>query len=185
MDQPTIQMTTEPRWRRRRYRVAGAVVLTALLGTGLVVVQRERAPDRAARVLGQPRVRNTTPLPAPTTIIKAPPRSNTGVMVATSVSSSGSLPKDRRTLRVVWGRGDLTGQQELALVADAGRPVGSARCTQNFAVPPAPARVRPTMLMCWRTSPTKSVYTMLVDVERPPSEADSVAALDRVWATFD
>lgn len=96
---------------------------------------------------------------------------------------SGSMAVDRHTMRVVAARSNLVGQRELAWVADAGQPVGDARCTRNFKIGPGgKPRVRPTMLICWRTSPQRSVYTVVVDVEHPPSEQASVQALDQAWA---
>lgn len=96
---------------------------------------------------------------------------------------SGSMATDRHSMRVVAARSNLVGQRELAWVADAGEPVGDARCTQNFKIGPGgKPRVRPTMLICWRTSPQRSVYTVLVDIEHPPSKQASVAALDEAWA---
>jgi hypothetical protein len=95
---------------------------------------------------------------------------------------SGSMPVDRHTMRVVTARGNLTGQRELAWVADTGQPVGDARCTQNFKIGPGgKPRVRPTMLICWRTSADRSVYTVLVDIEHPPSKQASVQAIDEAW----
>jgi hypothetical protein len=98
------------------------------------------------------------------------------------VTNFGSLRRDRKTLRVVSGRGDLTGQRELAWVADDGVPVGDARCGQNFrfANHAKPAR-KPNLLLCWRTSADKSVFTVMVDVSGHPSKRDSVAALDKQW----
>ena len=100
-----------------------------------------------------------------------------------TVIDSGSLRKDRGTLRVVSGRGDLTGQRELAWVADDGQPVGDARCTQTFlfADNAKPAR-KSNLLVCWRTSAEKSVYTVTVDLDGRPSKRDSVAALDKQWS---
>ncbi len=105
------------------------------------------------------------------------------ISASVTVTSSGSMPKDHHTLRVVSARADLSGQRELAWVADAGQPVGDARCTQNFHIgPKATARVRPTLLVCWRTSPDRSVYTVAVDVDHRPSAQASVAVIDDVWS---
>jgi hypothetical protein len=102
-----------------------------------------------------------------------------------TVTDSGSLRADRGTLRVVSARGDLTGYKELAWVADDGDPVGPARCSQTFrfANNAKPAR-KPNLLVCWRTSAAKSVYTVMVDLDGHPSEQDSVAALAKRWAAM-
>ena len=115
---------------------------------------------------------------------KQAPASPTAAATPT-VTESGSITKDRRTLRIVTLKGDLTGQRELAWAADEGRVVGSSRCTQNFRLNPNdPAKVRPTMLLCWRISKTKSVYTVAVDLAGKPSEKDSVATIDKAWSSL-
>jgi hypothetical protein len=96
----------------------------------------------------------------------------------------GRLSTTRRTLRVVSAPGDLTRKLELAWVTDGGTAVGDAHCTQTYRFNPTlPAGTRPTMMLCWRTSPQRSVYTLLVDQAQPPSAQASVAVLDRVWAS--
>ncbi|HKT02426.1 MAG TPA: hypothetical protein VJT31_23090, partial [Rugosimonospora sp.] len=105
--------------------------------------------------------------------------------ILATVTNSGSLPRQHHTLRVVSARGDLAGQRELAWAADSGYAVGSARCTQNFRFNvDSPARVRPTLMLCWRTSPAKTVYTIAVDVDNRPSAAASVAVLNQVWTSM-
>jgi hypothetical protein len=114
----------------------------------------------------------------------APPRvdSQPAAEVRVAISASGTLAKNKRTFKVVSAHGDLTGQRELRWVADAGRAVGDARCTQNFRLnPQSKATVKPTLLICWRLSPTKSVFTVLVDLNQKPSAKASVAALDKAW----
>ena len=127
---------------------------------------------------------------APTTATKRPPAKPPAttkpmaVSPAVTVTDSGSMPKDHHTLRVVSARKDLTGYHELGWAADSGHAVGAARCTQNFRIggPNVPARVRPTMLLCWRTSQTRSVYVLAVDIDRKPSEQTAVATITKVWA---
>ena len=98
------------------------------------------------------------------------------------VVNTGSLSKDRATLRIVSARTDLTGQRELALVADEGKPVGNAFCSQNIkAHATAKAKTERNLLICWRVSAQKSVYTVAVDLDGDPSERESVAAVDREW----
>jgi hypothetical protein len=99
-----------------------------------------------------------------------------------TVTDSGSQGEDGGTLRVVSARGDLTGYKELSWVADDGDPVGSARCSQTFrfAMNAKPAR-KPNLLVCWRTSAEKSVYTVMVNLDGKPSKQDSVAAITKRW----
>jgi hypothetical protein len=121
----------------------------------------------------QPTADPLRPLPRPNEVV---PDS------AITVSETGSL-RAGGTLKVVSARADLTGQRELAWVADGGRTVGDAECSQKIRLSPdAPARVRPTLLLCWRTSGTKSVYTVAVNRKGRPSTRASIAALDRRWA---
>jgi hypothetical protein len=128
-----------------------------------------------------------TSVPAvhPTPGATAAPSSRLAAGVSVLVSASGTLPKDHQTLTVVYAKGDLTGHRELTWVADGGHAVGSARCSQKFRVGPTgvPA-VRPTMLICWHTSATRSVYTVLVDLDHAPSERESVATISRIWSTL-
>lgn len=86
-----------------------------------------------------------------------------------------------KMLRVSSAHQDLTGYRELAWVRD-GKASGDADCTNKITLSPqSPARPRPTLLICWRLSAHKSVYTVAVDFKTPPAESVSVAALDRAW----
>lgn len=121
---------------------------------------------------------NSVPTPAASAVTTQQMVGN----VPALVTDTGSIADDHHTMRVVSALTDLTGKLELAWVADAGTPVGDAHCTQNIQVSPdSPARVRPTLVICWRTSPQKSVYTMAVDLDHTPSSAASVALLDQTW----
>ncbi|GGK24578.1 hypothetical protein GCM10010124_16360 [Pilimelia terevasa] len=161
---------------------------TAAGGTGTAAASDPTAATRPRAAAASPTRRMSTreriaaakaaphvPAAAP----QAPVPDNDSV----SVVNTGQLRKDRRTLRVVSARADLTGQRELAWIADEGRPVGNARCTQKFQFSSGrPAAERPTLLMCWRTSAARSAYTILVDLSGRPSAADSLLALDRAWS---
>jgi hypothetical protein len=112
-----------------------------------------------------------------------PPKAGGAYAQDVEVATKGSVAKDRRTLKVVSAREDLTGQRELAWVADGGEPVGSSRCTQTFRFSGGTtAAERPTLLVCWRTSAEKSVYTVAVDLDGRPSKQASVAEIDKTWA---
>jgi hypothetical protein len=105
--------------------------------------------------------------------------------ITATVTTSGSMPQLHHTLRVVSARANLTGRRELAWAADTGHAVGDARCTQNFRFNPySSARLRPTLLLCWRASAGKTVYTVAVDVDHRPSERASVAVIDRAWKSL-
>ena len=111
------------------------------------------------------------------------PAANSPVVRELRVTNSGSLKEDGRTLRVVSARGDLSGYKELAWVADGGEKVGAATCSQTFRFASnAEAERKPNLLICWRTSATASVYTVMVDLDGKPSKQDSVAALAKQWS---
>jgi hypothetical protein len=98
-----------------------------------------------------------------------------------TVTETGSL-KTGGTLKVVSARRDLSGQGELSIVADEGTAVGEGRCTQNFRFSAdAPAAEKPMLMICWRTSATKSVYTVAVAQSGRPSAEISTAAIARQW----
>jgi hypothetical protein len=99
-----------------------------------------------------------------------------------TVTTTGGGPGDSRTFKIVSARKDLTGQREMVWAADAGTPVGKARCTQNFKFGPNSRKgIRKTLLLCWRTSAQRSVYTIAVDMRGVPSRKLSVDELNRVW----
>ena len=144
--------------QQRRYQLAAALSLAiAATAGGLLAVHHHHAPHAA-------------PVEA-------------DASYSLTVTDLGSMPKDHHTLRIVSARGNLTGQRELKWAADTGHAVGAARCTKNFRIGNQPsASVKPTMLLCWRLSPSRSVYTVAVDVDHPPSEQASVSKINEVWA---
>jgi hypothetical protein len=87
------------------------------------------------------------------------------------------------TLKTVSAHQDLSGFRELSLLADKGTKYGDTRCTKKIRFSHAEkVRERPTLLLCWRTSAQKSVYTVAVKIGGRPSSALSVAAIDKKWA---
>jgi hypothetical protein len=138
--------------------------------TPRTVQERIKAAREAAAKGGAPVQR---PLPEPAAAAATAAADVTEVNVPTA----GGM------LKVVSARGDLTGVRELAWVADKGVPVGRARCTSKIRLSPdAPAKTRPTLLLCWNTSATKSAYTIAADPAGPPSKKESVAAIDKALA---
>ncbi|GAB7049691.1 hypothetical protein [Catenuloplanes indicus] len=88
----------------------------------------------------------------------------------------------RKRMKVASARADLTGYRELSLITEKFDRVGDTRCTKTIRTSPdVPPRERPTLLLCWRISATKSVYTVAVDMDGKPSRAESVAALEKRW----
>jgi hypothetical protein len=87
-------------------------------------------------------------------------------------------------VRVVAARTDLTGTLELGWAADAGSKVGAVNCTNTTRLTPdQPPRSRPTLMLCWRTSPSLSVYALVIDPKAtsPVPTTDAAATVDAVW----
>ena len=106
-----------------------------------------------------------------------PSASAAGDVTATTSAQAGG------TLKVVSARQDLTGYKELGWVADEGEKVGDARCSDKIRLSvDAEATEHPTLLICWRTSAHRSVYTLAVKTDGKPSAKSSVTAIDRQWA---
>jgi hypothetical protein len=132
--------------------------------------------ERAAAILAEA-AKHPHPVLRPLT---PPP----GIQLATDIQESNQK-RTNGSLRIITARGDLTGQRELLWAADQGRKHGDVTCTQTFHFasndPPA---VRPTMLLCWRTSDAKSVATVMIDYGGHPSANASRKAIDRAWAAL-
>jgi hypothetical protein len=120
------------------------------------------------------------PPPAPTirgSALPTPPKNAPAVTIV----NKGNIAKDHHSMRIVSAKGDLTGQHDLWMVA-GGFPWGDATCTQTFHLTVgAPPQVRNTMLICYRLSNTRSVYTISVDLDKSPSPAAAVAEIDSTW----
>ena len=192
---PLHRLRAQRPWQQRKYQVAMAVAAAMLVSVGGFIALGtvgHQAGTTTGMPVGDATAKTGSAEPsAPTNSTVRAPSAAPGPNQAQPhrsadnvihVTNSGTIKDDRRTLRIVSAYGDLTGQRELAWAADAGHPVGAARCTQYFKFNPG-TRVgeRPTMLLCWRTSPTKSVFTIAVDLTHRPSESASVASIDKVW----
>jgi hypothetical protein len=120
---------------------------------------------------------------APSKVLRPlPPQYGAAAEVSDDVTTS-TRKKDGETLKVVSARHDLTGYRELGWAADEGQKVGSASCTQKIRLSPDDRiRLQPTLLLCWRTTATKSVYTVAVKIGGHPSKQASVAEIDKVWS---
>jgi hypothetical protein len=123
------------------------------------------------------------------TTVRRPLSPVNGLAVAAAsdvtVTESGSEKAKGGTLRVVSARQDLTGQRELSWLVDNGAEVGDARCTNKVRFSAgAPAAVKPTLLLCFRISASKTVYTVAIDIHGRPSATASVAALDKQWSAL-
>jgi hypothetical protein len=113
------------------------------------------------------------------------PMPNTGVAAAVSETdvTTSTVQRNGETLRIMSARADLTGYRELGWIVDGGTKVGDVLCTQTIRLSAdVAARERPTLLLCWRTSAQKSVYTIATTVTGRPSMPQSAAAIDAEWA---
>ncbi|WP_157437396.1 hypothetical protein [Actinoplanes subtropicus] len=116
------------------------------------------------------------PLQRPLT---APP----GAMRAADDTTETTTPlPDGGVRRMVAARGDLSGDRLMLWAADDGTPVDGARCTQRFHFSgAAPAAVRPTMMLCWRLSDSRSVVVLTITRNGRPSATESAAEIDKQW----
>ncbi len=100
------------------------------------------------------------------------------------MTTRGSL-KSGGIVRVLAAREDLTGQRELAYVAGGVRKYRNVPCSQTFkfSTNPKPAR-KDNLLMCWRTTATKSVVAIVVDPKGKPSRDKALAAIEQKWRSM-
>ncbi|MEV6595664.1 hypothetical protein AB0M36_02245 [Actinoplanes sp. NPDC051346] len=115
--------------------------------------------------------------------IRRPVPNAAAANVDASAVTSTTVRQGGEALRIKSARQDLTGYRELGWIADEGVQVGNSRCTQRIRLSTnTAARERPTLLICWRTSAQKSVYTVAVKTDGRPSKELSVAEIDKQWA---
>ncbi|GAA2703949.1 hypothetical protein [Actinoplanes palleronii] len=93
-------------------------------------------------------------------------------------------PTDNGSVRVTTARHDLTDSSTLLLAGDRGKSVGAGvNCTNKVRFTrDAPVTERPTLLMCWKTSSSRSVVTMMAAPDGKPSADDNISIIDREWA---
>jgi hypothetical protein len=140
---------------------------TRAASTAEVRRQIDRARQKAAA--------DGIPLQRPLAASTAAPAHDADSYVEQSRSLAGG-----GTMRIMSARYDLSGQREMLWAADRGHPEGDAHCTNNFHFSATGvASVRPTMLLCWRTSDDRSV--VVLTVAKNPSTAGSVGVIDKRW----
>ncbi|WP_433295474.1 hypothetical protein ACQP2F_35915 [Actinoplanes sp. CA-030573] len=92
------------------------------------------------------------------------------------------LTPDGTQLRIVSARTDLT---DTLGAADAGQPIGAARCTQTFRLDDVPSpQVRPGLLVCWRMSAAKSVVVVATSTSGRPAPAVGESVIRREWLSM-
>jgi hypothetical protein len=122
------------------------------------------------------------PAPAPSRTLRPLPDAGVASINEADVTST-KVERDGETLRTVSAHADLTGYRHLRWAADEGEKVGDVRCTSNTRLSmDVTPRERPTLLLCWRISAQKSVYTLATRITGKPSRSRSIAAIDAAWA---
>ena len=108
----------------------------------------------------------------------SPSGGTTGITGAITVTNEAA--PDGSVVRVIAARYDLTARGTSLWAADSGHAINGAHCTQNLLVDKTP-QVRPSMMLCWRTSPTRSVITVATSTKGRPAASVSADVLDRTW----
>ena len=184
----------KPLLRRPGVLAATGVVVALLAGGAFWTVRHGQSesiktPPRTAPITLPETLAGLTATPLKTDFATQPiwqTRAKAAASGAVVNGRSYTSAKNRRTIRVVAGRADLTGKLEFAWAADAGKEVtsssGKAHCTQNLVLAVGSrASVRPTMILCWRVLPTLSAYAAIIDLDHHPVAAEGLAALDVTW----
>jgi hypothetical protein len=133
----------------------------------------KESASRAAEMMADARSRYSVPIkPAPPPVHTAPAVKVSKQQVTTSKSE----------WRLLWARGDMSGETEMTWVTEDVTKHGAVECTQKFRFQAGkkPAR-RPTMMMCWRISPNRSVIAIDVDFGGNPSLRKNLAAIEKKW----
>ena len=185
---PSRPRRSRARGARRALLAAGLVVAVAGGGAGAWyagVFDHRPSSDTKATVAVPEKVGGLAPA-APTQDLGQLPawqaKAAAAVGGATVVGRQYGSAKERKTIRVVAARTDLTGKLELDWAADKGTKHGDARCTNNLKLTEASApKVRPTMLLCWRTSATFSAYSIVIDFDHAPKADEAVKVIDDIW----
>jgi hypothetical protein len=104
-------------------------------------------------------------------------------VAALGVADTRREERPNGSLEIYTAPFDLSGQTPVLWAAGGTWTVGRATCTQTVRFANnSEAKVRPTMMLCWRTSAQRSVATVLVDMKNKPSAAESARIIDREWA---
>lgn len=189
---------TSPWLGRRGLYAAGVVALIAVGGTAALVSRGDDGLPKAAdpgslnpsaAITLPDDVLGLKPLEAKKDGTQTPAWKQKAALAGRGATVVGRMygtgGATSRTVRLVVGRADLTGQLEQAWAApNTGQVVGTATCTNNTViVKNTPPRIRPTVMLCWRTSAALSAYSLIIDpkAKTAVSTADGAAALDAAW----
>lgn len=138
------------------------------------------APEKATEVEREIRAAREAAAKAGHPVQRAP--QPTGFTVAQDKIHVWMVKTSDGTIRVTTAKADLTGQEDHLIAADNGKAVGHSRCTRQFRFANG-AQVKhiPRLLLCWRTSPDRSVLTLASSRSGAPAEKDSAAVIDKEW----
>lgn len=90
------------------------------------------------------------------------------------------------SVRILSARRDLSGEHPLLLAPGDGEPAGrGVRCTSEIRYGTAAPSPPPATLMCWRTSASRSVITMVSPGRGAAPAAESVEVITREWDRLD
>jgi hypothetical protein len=180
------------------YAVAGVLVAAVGVAGVTKLNGQQEGGDTPSAVTDSNLALKNAPITLPATVAGMNPLENGDVtrdptwqQLAKKAAKGGVLAartygheNSNHIVRVVAARADLTGTLELAWAADAGHKVGAVNCTNTTRLTPdQPPRVRPTLMLCWRTSPSLSVYALVIDPKAtsPVPTTDAAATVDAVW----
>jgi hypothetical protein len=179
--------------RNRRNLLIAAAATAAVVAVGVATTQLLTAtPDDIPGGAGD------APIAFPDTMLGlAPLQRNDGTQSptwlaqakqagagATVVGRTYGAPNPAKTIRVVAARTDLADKLELTWRADNGHLVGETKiaCTNNVTIGEH-TKVRPTVMLCWRTTPTFSVYSLIIDPKsKGVPDTDGAAAVEAAWS---
>jgi hypothetical protein len=170
-------------------RIAAAAVLLTLAGAAVTVAltHRNDVPPGTGPVVLPEQVLGNGPVDGsldPTSIPGWQDKANAAAPGAFLTARTYGPEKGTLTIRVVTARTDLTGKLEQAWAVDEGTEAGAGRCTQNVRFTAGgKAGVRPTLVLCWHTTPALSAYVLLIDPKAPVAVETGRKALDEVWVT--
>ncbi|MEU4622156.1 hypothetical protein AB0G04_19605 [Actinoplanes sp. NPDC023801] len=114
-----------------------------------------------------------------------------GVALMRPLSTGAAAPADVRTqkikngtIRIATAGRDLSGGPEMLRAGDEGRPVeGGTRCTSKIRFSAdVPAEERAGVLLCWRTSETRSVVALAATPNRKPDTSTVAAIIRDEWS---
>jgi hypothetical protein len=190
-DGPAATAPQGPSSARRVAVVAGAAAAALVAAAGVATLMHGNPPPAKPTdpLTLASTVSGLSPMPATQDLTQATTWQARAKQVAGSATlvarTYGTGDQGARSIRIVIARTDLTGKLEQAWAApNAGTATGQNTCTNNTVlVPKGPAKVRDTVMLCWRVTPDVSGYALIIDptAKTPVSPNDGAAALDEAW----